>query len=551
MNRQKILNWIFVFFILCGLFLFSGCEEFAAEEDFYTVKIEQSKLRDIDVLELVETKEVEKKEQQVAPVVKVKPIEEAKLSITLEQSRALAIANNLGLRAELINPAIAAELVSVEEARFEAAFFSNISYSKSDTPTSSQLTGSKVDSSRVDLGVDVPLRSGGKVTFDIADSRIKTNNTFSTLNPAYSSDFSMSISQPLLRGAGKRVNTHQIRVANYDMQITDARTKLEMIRIIAAVDRVYWRLYAAKQELEVRKQEYELAKAQLDSAQRFVNEGEKPLIEVIRAEAGVAQKLEAIIKTENNVRDRERGLKHIINKPGLTMQTSTVLTPSTEPDPIHYELEGERLVGQAIDNRMDMLELELEIAKDISRVDYLRNQALPLVTLDYTYNINGLGPTRSDSFETLNDKNFEDHRFGLKLLVPLGNQAAKSRLRSALFQRMQRLTTKENRKQLIELEVLNAMDQLEANWQRILASRQRSILDGRLFKAEQRHFELGLGTSTDVLEAQTSFADAQSAEILALAEYQIALVDMAFATGTVLGAAKVHWEPTVPAGAIE
>ena len=111
-----------------------------------------------------------------------------------------------------------------------------------------------------------------------------------------------------------------------------------------------------------------------------------------------------------------------------------------------------------------------------------------------------------------------------------------------------RLATRENRKAIIELEVLNAVDQLEANWQRILASRQSVILDERLFEAEKRQFQLGMGTSTDVLEAQTKFADAQSAEIRALAEYQIALVDLSYATGTLLGAAKVQWEPMVPKG---
>ncbi len=76
--------------------------------------------------------------------------------------------------------------------------------------------------------------------------------------------------------------------------------------------------------------------------------------------------------------------------------------------------------------------------------------------------------------------------------------------------------------------------------------RQNSILQGRLYEAERRQFELGARTSTDVLDAQTTFANAQSAEITALAEYQIALVDLAYATGTVLGAARIQWEPIVP-----
>ena len=36
------------------------------------------------------------------------------------------------------------------------------------------------------------------------------------------------------------------------------------------------------------------------------------------------------------------------------------------------------------------------------------------------------------------------------------------------------------------------------------------------------------------------------AEIRALAEYQIAQVDLAFATGMLLGASKVRWEPAAP-----
>ena len=75
-----------------------------------------------------------------------------------------------------------------------------------------------------------------------------------------------------------------------------------------------------------------------------------------------------------------------------------------------------------------------------------------------------------------------------------------------------------------------------------------SILNGRLHEAEKRQFELGMRTSTDVLDAQTNFANAQSAEISALTEYQIALVDLAYATGTILGAAHIQWAPIVPAG---
>ena len=225
------------------------------------------------------------------------------------------------------------------------------------------------------------------------------------------------------------------------------------------------------------------------------------------------------------------------------MNTPTVIVPETEPNPIRYEIDPNKLINVALDERMEMLEVELQIMQDIITKGYLENQALPLVTFDYNYNINGLGSSRNDSYELLVDKRFEDHRFGLNLSVPLGNAAARSQLAQAFYQRRQRLATKENRELMIEYEVLNAIDQLEANWQRILAARQSSILYGRLSEAEIRQFELGYVTSTDVLEAQSNYADAQSAEILALTDYQISLVDLAYATGTVFGSAKIRWEP--------
>jgi len=482
-RRYLALLRTFALVPLCAcVLLLTGCEQFPGDEKFYEIKIAPEKLRQIETLELQESKV----EESARPDVNEAPPKEIKLN--LEQCRALTLENNLDLKVRLISPAIASERVDEAQAAFESAFSTNLLFSKTDTPSATELdviSGSQVDYFRTGLGVQVPLRTGGTVTFDLADNRIKTDAP-ATFNPYFASDLSVSISQPLLRGAGNRANTHAIRIAEYERQITDARTKLEVIRIIAAVDRVYWRLYASRKELEVRKQQYDLAEALLEQARRFVDAGDKAQVEVIRAEAGVAQQLEAIIVAENNLRNRERELKQTLNKTGLEMQTPTVLIPATEPYLVYYKLQKQRLVATAIDSRMEMLELELQIAEDISNIDYMHNQALPLVAMDYTYNINGLGASRNDSFDLLFDKRFEDHRFGVQLLVPLGNQAAKSRLLQAFYQRRQRLATRNNREALIELEVLNAIDQLDANWQRILASRQRSILDGRLFEAEKR-----------------------------------------------------------------
>lgn len=469
-----------------------------------------------------------------------------KVWLSLPEARAIALRNNLDLKVQLLAPSIAEEAYNAQRAVYEAAFHTSAYISKTDRPIASALDaveGASNEFIGITPGVDLPLQTGGSITFDLADNRSKGDTYL--FSPSYGPQFSASVSQPLLRGAGleNNANSYQIRLTQYDWAVANAQTRLEVITVLAAIDRIYWRLYAAHRLLAVRVQQYELAKVQLERARRFVQAGQNAQIEVTRAEAGLAQSLESIIIAENDLRDRQRELKQALQESGLEVASPTTIMPVTEPNPVHYTFEPGRLVSQAIENRMEMLEEELRIARAITSEKFYRNQALPVVNLLYTYNVNGLGPTRKDAYDLLLDKNFEDHTVGVELVVPLGNEAAESRVRGAFLQRRQALASKEQRQAIVEAEVLNAIDQLETNWQRILAARQSALLEERLYQAEIRQFEIGMVTSTDVLEAQANFANAQSTEINALTEYQISLVDLAYATGTLLGSANVEWQP--------
>jgi outer membrane protein TolC len=522
---------------------FVGCGRKTKKDPYSTITVKPEQVRQIETLDLDKFKA--KPETEILPPV-TKEIAES-VELTLEQCRAFTLENNLNLKVQLINPTIAAESVKQEEAKFEALFFADGRLQKLDQPQSSnnELQASQADNSRTDFGVQMPLRTGGNVTFDLADNRSKSNFVKSTFNPSYNTDFQISISQPLLRNAGKRVSTYTIRAAQYSQRQVDAQTKLEVITALAATEELYWELYASRKELEVRKQQHDLAMALYEQAQRFVEAGDKPKIDAIRAEAGVARQLTAIITSENRVRDSERQLKLVLNNPDISIDTPTILITSTEPDPVYYKLDRQIFITKAIANRMELLQAELEIAKAVSDIDFRRNQTLPVLMASYTYTVHGLGATKDDSYKLLGDKNFEDQFIGLRLEVPLGNAVARSKLRNALYNRRQQLATKENQELLVKKEVLAAIDLVETNWQQILSSRQSSILEGQLYSAELRQFQVGLNTSTDVLQAQTNLADAQSAEIRALANYQISLIDIAKATGTLLGASKFQWEPIV------
>ncbi len=545
MNKKYCYIGIF----LTTMFL-TGCAALDPEDQFYEFKVPDEKLHTITPIE----------PNQFAVKPKPSPTQEgtepnlpsppAEMKMSLEECRVLTLQNNLELHAQLIDPTIEATRVTEAQAAFESVFRTGTNFSANDYPggikevdgASIITAGSQQHNIDSYAGVRMPLRTGGTLDFNLVDSRTNLESA----PPIYDNNLRFSLSQPLLKNAGHRVNMHGISLAQYGKQITDNQTKFQVILVLSSADKAYWQLYAARKELEVRQKQHELAVAQMERAKRQVDAGQLAKVEIIRAEAGVARQLAAIITAENNLRKNQREFKKIINRRGLDIETLTAMVPATEADPVHYTFDTTKLITQAFENRYELLQIELQIAQSISNIDFENNQMLPDVALNYIYNIPSTGLTHSDSYTMLNQKPYENHSIGITLQAPLGNEAAKSRLRRALYQKRQNMATKAKQKQLVQQEVLDALDTVETNWQQIMASRQAAILEGQLYETEIRQFEVGLRTSTDVLDAQSRFADAQSSEITALANYEISVVDLAYKTGTLLGADKIIWEPITP-----
>lgn len=537
--------------ILCCMLtatLVVGCGYIIRDTRYDTIAVPEERVTHINAFDW-ETMSDPEASKAIDEVVAFDP-EAKELPLSLEHCRAMVLQNNLDLKVQRIDPEIAVKEVAAAQAVFEPLIFAGFDFFNSETPTVSDLDASSVESEGWNVGFSLPLRTGGRIMINAPQSRVETDNTFQfspgqttkSVSESYNSDLSISLNQPLLRNGGPKANTHGIRIARYNAMASKARMKLETMRILAFVDKVYWRLYAARQQLLVRKQEYDLAVAQLERAKRLVKAQKAAQIEILRAESAATQRLEGIILAENAVYDRQRDLKRILNQPGLEMTTLVNLIPTVEPKPAYIPLDRDRVLTYALENRMDLLELELQIAAQASTVDYARNQRLPALALNYSYNVNGLGDSGSEAFDMVLENEFADHSVGLSLQLPFGNKAARSRFQQAILRKQQAVLTKQQRELTVTQEVLGVIEQLNANWQRVVASRKGAQLAEKTLAAEQRQYELGLQTSNEVLSAQANYANARSAELRALVEYQISQIDLAYATGCLLDAARVEWQ---------
>jgi outer membrane protein TolC len=387
-------------------------------------------------------------------------------------------------------------------------------------------------------GVKVPLRSGGSVTLSSPLENKKTAGAFSS--DEYNSALRFSVSQPLLRNAGTQVNEASIRVAEFDKQAIQLKTKLQAIRIIALTDKAYWGLYEAWAQLDIRNQQYQLAIQNLTMVRQRVNEGLTAAIELNRAEIGVADRMEALIIAETNLKLAQRQLRFFMNDMESEQDNPSVINTTTEPNLLRYEFDRNKLIHDALNGRLDLLELELKLSAEAVNIQYFENQTLPLFSLDYHYgalssSANNLG----NSYQNVFNGQFNEWAIGLKFEMPFTNEANKAKLDYAVQQRNKSLATKRLQTLTVKKEIYDALDQVENNWQRILAARQQVVIAGYNYDAELKQFNEGLRTMTEVLETLTRLGEAQIKEVKAVSDYQVSMIDIAYATGTIFGYTKL------------
>lgn len=479
--------------------------------------------------------------------------------VSIAEIRARALKNNLSLQIANFDPLIAQTRTGEERAKFDQIVFANARLRRGDYPsmggdivkfTSDNLLlddevvkltqqEQQVEYAEAELGVAIPLRSGGTVTLSTPLQRKKTEGRLGS--DEYRSALRFSMSQPLLRDAGVDVNEASIRIAGFQERAVGLETRLQSIRVLSMVDKAYWEIYQAWAELDVRRQQYDIATQNLAMVNRRVEEGLSAAIEARRAEMGVSDRVEALILANTRLKLNQRQLRFLLNDGVGSMDSQRMLVPETQPSLQYYDFDRDRIVTAAMDNRLELLALELKLAADQANIDYLQNQTLPLFTLDYSYGAlsdseRSAGRTYADGFDR-----FDEWSIGLRFEMPVSNEARHQQLQRAVQQRLQRLSTRTLQEQTVRREIFDTLDQVEQNWQRIVAARQQVILAGVNYDAELKQFSEGFRTMTEVLEMLTRLGEAQVKEVRAIKDYQVSLIDLAYATGTLLGYSRVEF----------
>ncbi|KXU35520.1 hypothetical protein AXK11_05855 [Cephaloticoccus primus] len=442
-----------------------------------------------------------------------------------------ALQKNFGLAIQRFDAANSREALTIARADYDPALTltTGKSVNQSDNPDTS-LVGTRNDTFSARAGVTQKVATGATLSLTQSLNRRGTNNNFALLNPAYNADLSLSVSQPLLRGAGTRVNLAPIRRAEIGLEIASLNTTSRVLQVVRDTEAAYYALVYARESLKVRTQSLDLAQRLYDENTTRLRTGVVTDLDVLQAEVGVENARRSVLVAQQSVRDAEDRLLNLIGQFEFDQALGTVALPPTATFSPDFELSYALARKQQPEYRSaaeQIKQLQLDLAT-------ARRNRLPSLDLNVAGGYNTRDSTLGRTYNRLPDGDGYTWQIDLALRMPWGLRAEKARYNTALNNLRREETRLRQIEQNLALEVRSAVRAVETNLETVTISRKATELSARQYELERARFDAGLSTSRRVLEAQDDLETARVAELQSQVNLRTAMAELNRIDGTSL-----------------
>jgi outer membrane protein len=438
--------------------------------------------------------------------------------------------------------------------------------------------------------------------FSVAWNNNRSSSTAANFfNPYVSSALVVTLSQPLLAGAGRFVNRRNILIAENNRKIADLAFAQQAITTTTNTITAYWELAYARQNVRVQQQAVTVAEKLYNDNRKQLEIGTMAPLDVTRAESELATDRTNLIVAQTTQLQDELILKNYISKDAMASNLLNVeLIPTDKPEsPEAIEAASfEEAVKEAFQKRPDVREQTFNLENANIDVRATKNALLPSATLGAQYTSAGLagnssitgpiqytGPstvpiydangnpvsvggvpifvgtggqavlgTSKAGFGTAQSEifhnNFPIYAGQLTVTLPLRNRAATAdNIHAQLVERQFEAQVQQIKNNAV-LDVRNTTIALEQGRAQVDSARKARELQQQTFEAEQKKYQLGASTVYNVILTQRDLITAQGTELRALANLAEAKANYERALGrtldvnnvTIAGAKKGEFE---------
>jgi outer membrane protein TolC len=389
------------------------------------------------------------------------------------------------------------------------------------------------------IGFNLLLKGGGQIATTLTSNFLR----FLTGDPRVttSSVLTATFTQPLIRGAGARVNaeflTRSERNTLYQLRNFTRFRKVFAVQIAAS----YYQVLQARDQASNSFRAYEAFSITTARDRAQAAEGRLTLTELGITEQGL---LNAETQWVNSVRAYKRALDQFKIQLGLPTDARVILDESEleglrERGPIDFPVSAEDAILVALASRLDYFTAR-DQRDDALRFIYVAANNLKMdLDLVMTGVVNS--DPGSDEFNTL-DFDRAQWTGGFDIDLPLNRKAERNAYVAALISHRRAERELQLAQDTIKLEIRDAWRRLDQALKNYETARNSRDLSERRFDNQTLLQELGRATARDLVEARNDLTDAENDVTAALVSHTVARLEFWRDMGILFIKESGQWE---------
>lgn len=484
---------------------------------------------------------------------------DGKLELSLKSYLDLVMANNPDIGIQKLNVEFSRDAILRAFAVFDPIANASFSTARQKSPSGSLLAGASTLNTLTQpfsLGYRQTMVTGTQYNLSFTDTRVSSNNSFSTFNPQLSSGFNFNLIQPLLRGRGMFITKLPISVARSRLKAADFTFQDQVIQFVTVAENAYWDVINARENLRVQEESLKLADAALTRAKKEIELGATSKLEVFQPEANRANAELGVIQGRYRLEQVEDALRRQMGADldPAYRKMPLVLTESVEMPAGSQPVDREAATSAAMRHRPDLRAAVQNLDADDLGIKQANNALLPSLSFTAQYGSSGLGgifyprtnlidPTLpvlpvpgglGDALSGVFGFRYPIYGVGLTLTLPIRDRNAAANLADAVVQKRMDALKVRSTEENVRLQVLNAISLVEQSRESVRIAKIARDLAQQRVDADQQRYELGVITLFFVLDSQNAFVQAEFNLVAQTINYKRNVLNLLERTGELL-----------------
>jgi len=489
-------------------------------------------------------------------------VHSGKLELSLKDYLALVMANNTDIQLQMLSVETPKNAIMRAFSTWDPIATASFNSQRSTTPASDALQGASTVvqlSQPANFTYQQVLPTGTNYTATFAASKLSTNNSFSTFNPALNSSLSLRFSQPLLRNRGTYVNKLNLMSARSRLRVSEYNLRSNLLNMISTAENAYWDVISARESLKVALGGQNVAEEFLKISQKQLELGALSPLDIYNPEQQLANAKLSVSQAQFSLAQKEDALRRQIAA-DLDPNVRKLPIELTEPADIPEggAMDREATVDKALNMRPDLKAAVQNLDIDDLAIRSARNGLLPNLALTGSYQAQGRGGVFfkktnvfagdgtassiltsvpggfSDALSQMFGLGYPVYSFGLTLSLPIKSHAASADMADAVVAKRRDALNVRTTQQQIRLDILNAVTNLEGSKEQLKLARVALDFAQKNYDAEKKKYELGTEQNQFVLQAQNVLVTAQSNVVINLINVRRNLLTVLTKTGELL-----------------